>query len=156
MGFFGRGKNKIQGVYGQRACYDSYILDKDPDSAYYISADLYYKITGEFYKKVMDEILLNSRTFKLPFRMGTLRVCKTKVRLKKLDGNCVDWPITVELGKTIYHLNEHSGGYRYYFYWYKERSLIPNLFFYRLIMSRTNKRRLAKLIKTNKYDYYEK
>ena len=156
MAYFGRGKNKVQGVYAKRAMYDDYIKDKDVESAYYIPTTLYYKIIGEFYKKITDEILLNNKTFKMPYKLGTLRVCKTKVMLKYLTTFGVDWPATTELHKRVYHLNEHSRGYRYYFYWGKTRTYVPNLFFYRLVMSRTNKRRLAKLIKVNKYDYYEK
>lgn len=156
MAYFGRGKNKVQNVCGPRDLYNNYINNKEVGSPYYIEPAVYYKIINEFYKKIVDEILINNKTFKLPYRLGTVRVCKSKVILKHLTTFGVDWPTTIKLHKRVYHLNEHSSGYRYFFYWSRECSVVSNLFFYRLVMSRTNKRRLAKLIKLNKYDYYEK
>jgi len=63
-----------------------------------------------------------------------------------------DYKTSNELGKTIYHLNEHSDGYKYRLYWSKNENTFPDIYKYRLSLVRANKRKLAQLI-FNKHDY---
>lgn len=154
MAFFSRGKNRVQNPYTLPDMYERYI--QEYSVIYKVDYSVFVKIVSEFYKQVMEEVLYNAKSFKLPFRMGRLMVVKTKVNLDHLNARLMDWQKAVQVGKRVYHLNEHSNGYKYYFFWNKSDCIIENAFFYRLIPTRANKRLLAKLIKSGDYDYFEK
>ena len=99
-------------------------------------------------------MLEKAGTFHMPYRLGKFFVLKEKIDLDRL-AQAIDWEKTNKYGKIIYHLNEHTNGYKYSYQWEKKKSAIPNLYFYRLVPTRDNKRRLARLIKTGEYDYFE-
>ena len=154
--FFSRGVNKIQNPYTIQDTYEFYIQDIGSNSIYYVDYNEYRDIVCDFYKTIVEDMLQRNVIFNLPFRLGTLSIIKSKLKLDRLNVHGVDWPKTVETGKYVYHLNEHSHGYKYTFYWNKKNKAVKNLYFYRLVPTRQNKRYLAKLIKSNKYDYFEK
>jgi len=153
--FFSRGKNKVQDPYTIRDTYLFYIEDIGNNELYYIDYKLYRDIVCDFYKSMAEGILTRNISFKLPFNLGSLKVRKKKIALERLGILGVDWKKTVATGKYIYYLNEHSRGYKYFFYWEKRNRIVKNLFFYRFVLTRENKRYLAKLIKSGKYDYFE-
>ena len=66
----------------------------------------------------------------------------------------VDYKTSKEYDKRIYHLNEHSNGYKYRLYWSKIPRTFPDRYKYQLNFVRQNKRRLAQLI-FNKHDYID-
>ena len=101
---------------------------------------------------MMDDIMLRNATFKLPFRMGYLKIIKRKIKFQ--NNLAIDWKTTNEIGKKTYHMNDHSGGYKYLFKWVKSNIIVQNKFMYRLVITREYKRELAKLIKTGKMDYF--
>jgi hypothetical protein len=153
--YFSRGKNKIENPYNIPDAYNFYISDIGNNEIYFVEESDYRKIVNDFYKSIMEGVLKKNVVFKMPFNLGNLRVVKSKISLDRLNILGVDWKQSVSNGKYIYHLNEHSRGYKYYFFWEKRGRKNKNMFFYRLVLSRTNKRMLAKLIKSNKYDYFE-
>ena len=77
------------------------------------------RILDEFNKTILDSILEGSESFKMPFGLGF--VCIVKYRPKTYTGKSLskDYKSSKEEGKTIYHLNEHSNGYKYRLYWSK-------------------------------------
>lgn len=154
MAFYGRGKNKVQNCYNLKDQYEDYIKDKHPDSLYYVSMKDFDKICKMFYQSIVDYILEKNGTFKLPYGLGELRVVKRQNKRKK-NSYSVDWELTQKHGKYIYHLNEHTSGCRYSFYWSKCNNSFKNKYLYRLVLTRQIKRRLAKMIKSGKYDYVE-
>jgi len=153
--FFGRGKNKVQNPYTIRDSYLFYIENIGQNELYHVEYNEYRDIVCDFYKTIVESILRKNVIFKLPFNLGALRIGKKKVSLNRLGILGVDWKQTVITGKYIYHLNEHSRGYKYFFQWDKKNRIVKNLFLYRLVLTRENKRYLAKLIKSGKYDYFE-
>lgn len=64
----------------------------------------------------------------------------------------VDYKSSKEFNKTIYHLNEHTDGYKFRLYWSKLPQTFPDRYRYQLSLVRQNKRKLAQLI-FNKQDY---
>lgn len=66
----------------------------------------------------------------------------------------VDYKASKEYNKKIYHLNEHSEGYKYRLYWSKLPRVFPDRYKYQLCLVRQNKRKLAQLI-FNKQDYID-
>lgn len=154
--FFSRGPNKIQNLYTYKDSYEEYVKGVDENSPYNISYDEYVIICRKFYKAVMNEILEKGYVFKLPYNMGKIFVDKKKMKITETKkGLGIDWEMTNKCGKVIYHLNEHSRGFKYMFTWQKFTHSMKNKNFYRFVPSRTNKRKLAKLIKSGNYDYFE-
>ena len=156
MAFFGRGKNKIQKPYTLKDTYVFYINETESKGSYDIEFKEYSEIVSLFYKEMMDVVLLKAGKFYMPYGLGDISVVKQKLKLKNIDAKQMDWKTTTEVGKRVYHLNEHSNGYKYFFQWDKVLSRIKKLYLYRFQLTRTNKRRLAELIKSGEYDYFEK
>lgn len=152
--FYSRGRNKIQHPYTIVDMYDDYIKDIPEDSPLYVTYGEYRDIVSIFYKEVVNNVIGEGRTFHMPFMLGD-----TYVEKNKLDYNNrlpIDWDLTTKNGKVIYNLNEHSQGYKYEIKWNKKVCVFPNNYLYRLVYTRTNKRLLAKNIKTKKSDYFER
>lgn len=111
-------------------------------------------ICDEFNKAIIDEILINSEDVKLPVRLGRLRIKKTKMNFTDKNKLRIDWKKSKELKKRIYHMNEHTGGYKYRFFW--KKGIIKNITAYAFIPTRTNARRLASILKDEdrELDYF--
>jgi hypothetical protein len=133
--------------------YDDYIADKEVGSMYYVTYKEYVDICSIFYKMISKAIIDDSIKFKLPFGLGEVFVLKRKVKCN--NKMPIDWVLTVQEGKRVYNFNEHTGGYGYRFFWTKPCKIL-NKSMYRLVFIRQNKRHLAKMIKQNKKDYFEK
>lgn len=110
------------------------------------------RILDEINKSILECLQDRSDGFKMPLGLGYLRIVKYKP--KRLDDKSlsIDYKASEEYGKRIYHLNEHSNGYKYRLYWTKLPRTFPDRYKYQVQFVRTNKRRLAKLI-FNKQDY---
>jgi hypothetical protein len=154
MAYYGRGKNRIQNPYTLLDMYKDYISSVDTGSPYDVSCEEYMKICNLFYQALIDYLFLNNGKWVLPYNIGSMSVRKRKINVNK-DELSPDWKMTTEHGKMIYHLNEHSSGYMYRLNWEKWNHIQKNKGLYNFILTRTNKRRLAKLIKSGKYDYFE-
>lgn len=115
---------------------------------------LYQTICDEFNKLLIDEILINSEEVRLPYRLGTIRVKKSKMKYEDKNKLKIDWAASKKLNKRIYHLNDHTGGYKYKFYWTK--GIVKNITAYSFIPTRTNTRRLASILKdkNRQLDYF--
>lgn len=154
--FFGRGKNTVVNPYTFVEMYKFYLKDVDYNPVYKVEYNEYVDIAGDYLKLVMDYILLDGGIYDMGFRLGECSVIKKDYGLGNISKQTVDWKLTNKLGKKIIHLNEHSRGHRYGFYWNKKSRFLTNIKLYRLVFTRANKRLLAKLIKSGTQDYYEK
>jgi hypothetical protein len=150
--FFSRGLNKHQHPYTIPNMYKEYIAEYKDNELYAIDYKLFVKLTEEYYKQLMYEVLVNGILFKLPYRLGYLRVVKQKIHYDHKIA--IDWGTTNKVGKRVYHLNDHTRGYKYLFRWTKTNVLTKYAKLYRLVMTRDHKRHLAKLIKGGQ-DYFE-
>lgn len=115
---------------------------------------LYKRILDEMCIVILEHVLNASEGFKMPYGLGFIQI--GKYRPKNLDSESlsVDYKTSNELGKRIYHLNEHSDGYKYRLYWSKIPRTFPDRYKYQLKLVRQNKRKLAQLI-FNKTDYID-
>ena len=134
--------------------YESYIDSIDGNRLYTVTYGQFKAVIVDYMKHIMNEVLLKSKEVRLPCRMGYLQVVKRKPATTRKMLR-VDFKSTNELGKTVLHLNEHSDGYNYRFYWRKNEMIVKHKSLYELIMSRENKRRLASIIKNKEADYIE-
>ena len=153
--FFSRGLNKIQNPYTLKDSYFNYIKDKDINSPYYIDEQEYMNIIEDYIKIINDELLNKASIFKMPYRLGTIQIVKLSSSNNRNKKYSIDFNLTNKYGKTIYHLNEHSDGYKYMFRWSKIKSVVKNKTKYRFVPTRTNKRQLANYIKSGTIDYFE-
>lgn len=112
----------------------------------------YISVLTEMCNVILEYVLESSEGFKMPYGLGFVQI--GKYRPKKFTPEClsVDYKASKEYNKKIYHLNEHSDGYKYRFYWSKIPQTFPDRYRYQLNLVRANKRRLAQLI-FNKHDY---
>lgn len=112
----------------------------------------YKRILDTFNKVVSDEIFERSRCFKMPFGLGYICVVKYKPRSYTPKSLSVDYKASKQEEKRIYHLNEHSNGYKYRLFWSKLPRTFPARYKYQIQLVRERKRHLAQLI-FNKQDY---
>lgn len=112
----------------------------------------YKRITECMCKTILECVQDRSDGFKMPSGLGYIRIGKYKPKSYTEKSLSVDYKASNELGKRIYHLNEHSGGYKYRLYWSKLPYTFSDRYKYQLCFVRANKRRLAQLIFNHK-DY---
>ena len=117
------------------------------------------KMNITFFEYIMDK-LVEGYIVPLPCGLGTLEVQGNRQETELVDGVpkklAPDWVNTKKLWdrdpeakrkKTLlYHLNTHTSGVIYKYFWSKRGVNIKNKELYSLRMSRANKRRLHKLI----------
>ena len=129
---------------------------KNYEDFYKVGYKKYRSICEDFNKLIIDEILLKAKEFKMPYRLGTLRILKKEMNYavgkNKLK---IDWQETNKHKKVIYHLNDHTDGFNYRWFWSKKKAIVKNKTIYSFQATRTNKRRLAGLLKTKQVDYFE-
>lgn len=139
-------KNKKS--YTEYDMYKMWIKENGTDVPYF----RFKRILSEFNKLIRRNILDRSEGFKMPLGLGYVCIGKYKPKNYNSKSLSIDYKSSKEENKTIYHLNEHSGGYKYRLYWSKIPRTFPDRYKYQLILTRDNKRYLAKLI-FNKQDY---
>lgn len=109
-------------------------------------------ILDRFNEEILSCLLQSSEGFKMPFGLGYVQIVKYKPKSMTPKSLSIDFKSTAEYGKIIYHLNEHSNGYKYRLYWSKIPQTFPDRYRYQLQLVRQNKRQLAQLI-FNNHDY---
>lgn len=115
---------------------------------------LYKRILDEMCNVILEHVLNGSEGFKMPYGLGFIQIGKYLPKTLSQESLSVDYKASKEYDKRIYHLNEHSGGYKYRLYWSKVPRTFPDRYKYQLSLLRQNKRRLAQLI-FNKQDYLD-
>lgn len=141
--------------YTGKDFYKSYLNYIGDNELYYIDYKTFRAIINDYFKYLRDELLENGKELKLPCRMGTLQVVKHKPKEYTGKSLRIDYAESKKYDKVIYHLNEHSNGFKYRVHWNKQTMLTKNKTKYQLIMTRANKRRLAFIIKHRLRDYME-
>ena len=118
----------------------------------YIEYKTFKDILDRFNSLVLNYLFESSEGFKMPLGLGYIQIVKYKPKSYNEKSLSIDYKSSKELGKRIYHLNEHSNGYKFRLYWSKIPKTFPNRYMYSLQLVRKNKRRLAQLIFKN-HDY---
>lgn len=117
-----------------------------------ISYELYKLILDEMCKIILNDLFERSEGFKMPYGLGYIQIVKYKPKHLNNKSLSVDYKASKEYNKKIYHLNEHSDGYKYRLFWSKIPKTFIDRYKYQLCLVRQNKRKLAQLI-FNKHDY---
>jgi hypothetical protein len=117
-----------------------------------VDYSLYKRVLDEMCKVISEHVFERSEGFKMPYGLGFIQIGKYRPKHFSSQSLSVDYKASREYDKRIYHLNEHSDGYKYRMYWSKIPRTFPDRYRYQLILVRTMKRWLAQLI-FNKHDY---
>jgi hypothetical protein len=125
------------------------MYDKMPIDVDY---SLYKRVLEEMCNVILEHIFERSEGFKMPYGLGFIQIGKYKPKTLTDKSLSVDYKASEEYDKRIYHLNEHSDGYKFRLYWSKIPRTFPARYKYQLGLVRQNKRKLAQLI-FNKQDY---
>lgn len=172
-----RGKSKIKADYSLADLYDHYkSIVKDP-----LPKEKFKKIWVEISDTIMNEILNHAKEFRIPARLGHLRIKKSKNKFitNKETGEFkteffkIDYKKTLDYweqlypGKTIeeikdiedkpllFHTNRHSDYSYYRFYWDKTIANFENQTAYSFTPIRKWKETLTNKINSSNTDYYE-
>jgi hypothetical protein len=134
-----------------RYIYKDYIASVKEE--YHCTEKEYKDICYLFNKLISDKMIDEGYKFKLPDNMGSISVSKNKMKYEKLHFDYVEWR---KSGIKSYHLNEHSDNYYAFVRWNKVGSTLKNKYFYGFKFTKANRRRVAKVMKTeNGHQIYE-
>lgn len=148
------GDNYTTKSYVIKDFYQAYLDFIGTNKLYQVDLTTFRSILKDYIEYVNNEIFYKSREIKLPGRVGSICIVKKRPPIERARLR-VDFRATNELKKTILHLNEHSEGFNYRFFWSKKDSIVRYKTAYELVMSRANKRKLASIIKNKQADYIE-
>lgn len=133
--------------------YEFYLSYIERETVYDVDYKTYRQIVEDYFKYIVEEIMENSREFKLPCRLGNLSIVKRQPKNFDNKSLRIDYHESKVQGKAVYFINEHSSYYKFRFLWSKKDCLLTNKTKYQFVASRANKRRLAQIIKNREHDY---
>lgn len=115
----------------------------------------YKAIMIDLFQDMAHGLLYESKTYTLPYALGIVKIGKRRPKYYSKKSLCVDYKTSKEIGKVVYHTNEHSDGFKYRLHWSKIGLQAKWPYKYRLSFVRTNKRLLAQIIKNKQTDFPE-
>jgi len=92
-----------------------------------ISYDRYKVIMRSFFKELSKKIIYENFIFAMPYSLGSIYIKATKGTTRNF---AIDYNKTKKLGKVVRHLNLHSFGTYYHFYWNTKLVLFKNKKYY--------------------------
>ena len=140
-------------IRNRKQSYTTYDIYNNYDKREQIPYSTFRNIVDKMNDSILS-VLQNGQNYKLPCSLGTVQIVKYKPKGYNEHSLSIDFNESKKLDKRIYHLNEHSNGYKYRLYWSKQPFSFTNRYKYQLCFTRANKRQLAQLIFNNK-DYLD-
>ena len=64
---------------------------EEEEEAILVDKQIYRKVCDEFNKLFIDEVLISSEEMRLPYRLGTIRVKKSKMKYDDKNKLKIDW-----------------------------------------------------------------
>lgn len=173
---FKRGLGKNNCDYGMRDIYREY----RKQSKNFVDRSTFSKILNEYNERIMTAMIYENLIFKMPYRLGEVRIQRRRMTPYVKDGEVVkshimpDWKATLDYWREQYpdltdeeikqipgkkvlrHLNKHTNGYSARFFWDKNYSNAINQSCYIFKATRTAKEELARLLKKiGRITYFE-
>jgi hypothetical protein len=149
------GRKRLKNNITLKNIWYSYPYRYTQKSSHYVTQSQFRNIAKDFFKLLSEEMINSAYEYKLPHRLGILRVKKFK-GLKRQ----VDWGLTNKHYKEenatkpsgsksfVYHNNKHSAGYTARWWWTMNKWVKYNQIF-SFVATRSNKRLLAQSIKND-------
>lgn len=135
--------------------YNEYLNDIEKDTIYDIDYTKYRSVVTDYFLHLRQKLIEDGKRIKLPYRMGSLQIIKSKPKHWDKRSLRIDYQATKQYNKLILLDNAHSDGYKYRCHYDKTDMVVPNKSKYQLVLTRANKRHLAALIKSREMDYEE-
>lgn len=145
-----RGKGKTKGCLGIRDMYKYYLSITDKEDI--ITYKLFAKIIKACNKECINQVVNHSQALELPYRQGTLQVCKSE-RIFKLDGRnkfSIDFGKSKKLGIKVFY----DSPYVYKWKWKKHHAIVINKTGYKFRANREANRMIKKALE-KKVDYFK-
>lgn len=168
-----RGETKVKIDYTLDDVWDLFKLDylSKYVTKQKVDKRIFAKIAKELNQEIINMIIEKNFEYVLPCNMGIISIKKSKAEPKlRPDGKLVnnlsmDYKATRELWltnpeakekkKKVFHTNEHSGGWRYSFFWSKKEASAQGKKVYMFKTVRANSRAIAEKTKANPHlDFY--
>jgi hypothetical protein len=122
-----------------------------------------HKVSYEMYKKInvlantfLSDKILEGKRIKLPFGLSDVFINKYKQEIKNKDGRLnlpIDWKKSKELGKRVYHLNHHTDGFTFKWFWAKSDAKFKFKELWAFKAVRKNTRAINKIVKEGEVEY---
>jgi hypothetical protein len=93
---------------------------------------------------MMERVLERGERIRLPYRLGYIKVKKTKMNYNYM---MFDYETFNKTGIKAFHMNEHSDDYKARILWEKSKCIVPGKRPYCLKFTRDHKRKLASIMK---------
>lgn len=171
----GKQEELVKADFTLKDIYKSYIKKLDGfevSNGYKVTEKIHNGLCKEFNEEVANLIIKDAYEFTMHPLRSKLRVRKYKPSKKYNEDGTFKYKLSANWQKTrelwakdedaknkkiiIYHINNHSDGYIYKWYFDRRKCAIRNATYYTFLASRTHKRNLAKLIKeNNNLNFYE-
>lgn len=135
--------------------YNDYLNNIEKDTVYDIDYTKYRAIVTDYFLHLRQKLIEEGRMIKLPYRMGNVQIIKSKPKHLDKRSLRIDYQATKQYNKLILLDNAHSDGFKFRCWYNKTEMMVPNKSKYQLVLTRTNKRHLAALIKSREMDYEE-
>jgi hypothetical protein len=125
---------------------------------YWLNYDIYNRLIQRLHEKITDRLVYNAYQWKLPYRLGIIRIEKVKPEIiydenGKIDYTKtkmkIDYRATRKYNKKSFYYNTHTKGYFMFFTWWKRHknaARVKNISLYRLKVSKPVKRKLIQAI----------
>lgn len=144
-----------------RKNYDIFIQENPDEKLSFLE---WQNIIYTFNYNFRDHILETGDKAKLPWGIGEFSVTKKKGKSEYTNPETgktrkilpVDWKKTKEKGKVIYHLNYHTGGYRFKWKWFIYSSRMAKADIFSFKPSRVSSRLLKHYITKQNYQHIYK
>jgi nucleoid DNA-binding protein len=110
---------------------------------------------------IYAKYVLEGEKIKLPQGFGSIAISKRKQRFKVTINGVdkiilpINWQETKKLGKKIYHMNSHTEGYRYKWFWFKSEAYLSDAYVWQFNATRVNSRKLAQNLKQENSPYIQ-
>jgi len=137
-----------------KSTYQQFLID-NPEIR--ITYKKWCEVIRTFNESFRDYILDTGDKCKLPFGFGDFSISKKMTkRFRMVKGQemialPVDWKKSREKGKRIYLFNDHTDGFRFRWYWFKDNLRLRGSKYLVFKPSRTTSRKLAEYLKKNPY-----
>lgn len=106
-----------------------------------VAKSLYKKVIYAFNKEVARLMIEEGLVWKMPNKIGSLGIKRRKMKFSKLK---FDWEYWKKTGESSFHRNEHTNEWYCFTHWKKKACRVKGKKSYEFILSRNNKRALAK------------
>ena len=129
--------------------YDFYQNFEDKDK---ISKEKYIAILKDFFSILTKKVIVDRKKVDLPYNLSSHRIKKIKQSMSSTPR--IDFNRSKLLGVKVYHLNNHSSGFYFRWFWDRHPYLTKNKIMYKFELCKTNTLLLAKeIFRCNKDPY---